>query len=154
MGKAMCYLFVVLLGCCTSSFGQDGPKKSGQNVYPRIVATFKRIDQTGPFSPVTIYTPKNWGTFRCSIVMVVTKGNSQTNSYLEANLLFHDGAGFDGVPPNSPFYATVATATRNTNYGEFPFRARPGKPIQIEVVPYGITSSTTYNIFVVVEQLM
>lgn len=153
MRRAMYYLFLVLLGCLASSSGQDGPKPS-RIVYPRIVATFKRFNQTGPFAPVAIYTPKNWGTFRCSIVMVLTKANGQDLSYLEANLLFRDGAGFDGVQPNSFYYADISTATRNTNYGEFPFRAGPGKPIQIEVVPFGDTVGTEYNIFVVVEQLM
>jgi hypothetical protein len=64
--RRTCCLLVVLFGSWLSSFGQSSPQLTS----PKIVATFERLNQTAEIPPTTIYTPKNWATFRVSIVMV------------------------------------------------------------------------------------
>jgi len=116
------------------------------------VATFERFNVTGAISPTTIYTPKNWGTFRISIVLVGTVANGQEQSAYEGGILFTDGAG-----KNIPTASTVAvlyTNVRGTGEVEFPIRTKPNKPIQLTVSANGNTSGTKYNVWVVVEQLM
>src|ERR1700680_3891972 len=75
MRRSTCCLLVVLFGSWSSSLGQSAPKLT----YPKIVATFHRFGLTAELPPTTIYTPKNWGTFRISIVMVGTVANGQIN---------------------------------------------------------------------------
>jgi hypothetical protein len=114
MRNAIC-LMVALFGSWSSSLGQNAPMLA----YPKIVATFHRIGQTAEISPTTIYTPKNWGTFRISIVMVGTVAQGTSSDFWAGGVLFTDG-----------------------------------KPIKVFVKSYGAEGKSTYNIWVVVEQLM
>jgi hypothetical protein len=151
MRKAIRGLLLLILVSGVSSFGQSaaGPLK---NHYPRVVATFERFNQTAPISPVTIYTPMHWGTFRCSIVMVLTEANNNDgNAFWRGAILFDDGSGSNG--PDHPFGVSLYPGKRNTNAAEFPFRAKAGKPIRVEVKEINYPGGTKYNIFVVLEQL-
>jgi hypothetical protein len=145
MRNVTCCLLVVLFGSCLNSLGQSAPKFTS----PQIVATFERIGRTGDIAPTTIYTPKEWGTFRISIVMVGTVANGQLNSYWGGELGFTDGAG-----DSSRFEIDLAIDKRRTDGNEFPIRAKAGKPITFSVISNGDTSGTKYNVWVVVEQLM
>ena len=142
--RRTCYLLVVLFGAWSSSLGQSVPKFTT----PQIVATFHRLGQTAEIPPTTIYTPKNWGTFRISIVMVgiVATGNG----YWAGELLFDDGAGKDNP---FDFAAFLNLDIRRTAVAEFPIRAKMGKPIRFQVKSVGAEGSK-YNVWVVVEQLM
>jgi|SRR5580704_1657491 hypothetical protein len=150
MRNVVCCLLVVLFGSLSSSLGQSAPRKL---MYPRIVARFARFGQTGNIGPTTIYTPKELGTYRCSLVMVLTKANGISNSYWAGGILVKDGSGQHG--PDFPFGNALYTDVRNTLVYEFPFRAEAGQPIQVEVKSsFGNTEGSKYNVFFVVEQLM
>src|SRR5579885_1744483 len=148
MRNATLCLAVVLLGSWTSTFAQGKPKFTS----PQIVATFQRFGLTANLPTTTIYTPKKWGTFRISVVMVGTVANGQINPYWEGSLAFTDGAGENG--PYSTRDAFLYTDIRRTGAVEFPIRAKAGKPLKFSVTSEGDTSGTKYNVWVVVEQLM
>jgi len=149
MRKATCCLLVVLFGSWSSSLGQSAPKFST----PRIVATFERLRQTGEIPSTTIYTPKHWGTFRVSTVMVGIVGNGQQYSYWDSAIQFIDGAG-KNPPTYYPFVTELNTNAQQTTYGEYIIRANAGKPITFSVKSFGVTEGSKYNVWVVVEQLM
>ena len=148
MRYAICCL-VFLFGSWSSSFSQNAPKLTT----PRIVATFERLGLTAELPPIAIYTPKTWGTFRISVVMVGTVANGQYNSYWLGGLQFADGAG-ENFPSVNNFAATLTALNRSTGVTEFPIRAKAGKPLKFSVTSVGDTSGTKYNVWVVVEQLM
>ena len=143
MRRALC-LLAVLFGSWSTSFGQSAPKLTT----PRILATFERLGLTAELPPTTIYRPKHWGTFRISIVMVCTETGGQAGGY-RAEIAFTDGAGINEPPP-----VTLDTGITQTAEGEFPIRAKAGKPIILTVAPFSNTQGTKYNVWVVVEQLM
>jgi hypothetical protein len=149
MRRATCCLLVSLLGSWLSSFGQTAPKFAT----PRIVATFERLGQTAEIAPTIIYTPKKWGTFRISIVMVLTETNGFHHNFWTGHVSFKDGAG-----ENAPYFpnddANLYADLLETGGSEFPLRAAAGKPIKFSVTSEGTTSGTKYNVWVVVEQLM
>jgi hypothetical protein len=145
MRRSTCCLLVVLFGSWLSSFGQSAPKLTS----PKIVATFQRLGLTADLPPTTIYTPKNWGTFRVSIVMVGTVSNQQYGQWT-GQLQFTDGAGQNG--PNT-FVVQLTTSILATGSGDFPIRAQAGKPLKFSVSSF-ITQGAKYNVWIVVEQLM
>jgi hypothetical protein len=144
MRRSTCCLLVILFGSWLSSFGQSTPKLTS----PKIVATFERIGQTAEIPPTVIYTPPKWGTFRVSMVMVLTVGNGSSGAWGPL-LYFYDGSG-----KNQGGGATVNTNVPQTAVVEFPIRAHAGKPLTFTVVPGLDTSGSKYNVWVVVEQLM
>ena len=148
MRRAMCLLIVVLGFSCCASLGQNAPKLSS----PKIVATFHRFGLTAALPPTTIYTPKNWGTFRISIVLVGTEANGQQQSGYEGGILFTDEAGIN--MPTASTVAVLYTNARGTGVVDFPIRAKANKPIQLIVSASGNTFGSKYNVWVVVEQLM
>jgi hypothetical protein len=95
------------------------------------------------------YTPPKWGTFRVSMVMVLTVGNGSTFGAWGPLLYFYDGSG-----KNQGGGADVTANTPQTADVEFPIRAHAGKPLTFAVSSSGDTSGSKYNIWVVVEQLM
>jgi hypothetical protein len=145
MRRSTCCLLVVLFGSWLSSFGQSAPKLTS----PKIVATFQRLGLTADLPPTTIYTPKNWGTFRVSIVMVGTVANQRDGVWV-GELQFTNGAGDE---PFANFLVRLETTRLQTDDGDFPIRAAAGKPIKFSVVGYR-AEGTKYNVWVVVEQLM
>jgi hypothetical protein len=144
MRNATFCLLVVLLGSWSSSLGQSAPNFRS----PRIVATFERLGQTAEIPPTTIYTPKHWGTFRISVVMVLTASNGNSAASWDGLIRFKDAAG-RSVPE-----ARLFTGSLNTASQEFPFREKAGLPIKFSVSADGDTSGSRYNVWVVVEQLM
>ncbi len=135
MRKAtLCSLLVLLLGL-TSASGQT------------LVATFHRVNQTGPIGPITIYTPTDWAMYRVSISMVLAFGNGDISSRWESDLRFKNEAGqsdlFLSLPVNVPQNALA----------EFPIHAQAGKPISITVNSIGTTSRSKYNIWIAVEKV-
>jgi hypothetical protein len=147
MRNATCCLLVVLFGSWSSSLGQNAPKFTT----PQIVATFQRLGQTAEIPPTTIYTPKNWATFRVSIVMVETVGTGNQATWA-GRIQFTDGAGENS---GIPFEAQLDVFSRTTAVAEFPIRAKAGKPLIFSVVPDGGDQrGSKYNVWVVVEQLM
>jgi hypothetical protein len=141
--RRACCLLMVLVTVCASGFGQSAPKFT----HPRIVATFQRLGQTAEIPPTTIYTPKNWGTFRISIVMVLTVANNNNGDW-DGLIEFIDGAGASGGGPSIP------TKDRNRALWESPIRAKAGQPLKFSVRSFPNTSGSKYNVWVVVEQLM
>ena len=102
MRRATFLLLVFLSVSWASSLGQSAPKLTT----PQIVATFQRLNQTKEIKPVTLYTPPQWGTFRVSIVMVLTVGNGNQNTEWDGWFRFVDGAGMSqyvlALPGNTP----------------------------------------------------
>jgi hypothetical protein len=145
MRRSTCCLLVLLFGCWLSSFGQSAPKLTS----PKIVATFQRLGLTADLPPTTIYTPKNWGTFRVSIVMVDTVSNDRDGLWV-GELQFTNGAGDE---PFAAFSVLLQTQRPQTAVADFPIRAAAGKPIKFSVAGYR-TEGTKYNVWIVVEQLM
>jgi len=146
MRKSTCCVLVMLFGSWLSSLGQSAPKAT----FPRVVATFHQYGLTDALPPTTIYTPKKWGTFRVSIVMVGIKVNRKYALWA-GELQFLDAAGED-VPTS--FAASLLTDVRRTASAEFPIRAKAGTPIKFSTTSSGDTSGSKYNVWVVVEQLM
>jgi hypothetical protein len=136
---------VVLVGSWSSSVGQSAPNVT----FPRVVAKFARMAQTGEISPTIIYTPKNWGTFRISLIMVLTVGNGNQGSTWNGVTRFTNGGGKFAEPSLS-----LSTTIRTSGAVETPLRAKAGVPITVEVTSSGDTQNSKYNIWVVVEQLM
>jgi hypothetical protein len=145
MRRSTCCLLVVLFGSWLSTLGQSAPKFTT----PQIVATFQRLNQIGEISPTTIYTPKNWGTFRVSIVMVGTTGNGESAAFWSAKIDYTDGAGDTNF-----LEGDLLTSTPQTDGVQYPIRTKAGKPLKVSVTSVGNTSGSKYNVWVVVEQLM
>jgi len=147
MRNVTCCLLVVLFGSWSSSLGQNASRKFTS---PKIVATFERLGQTHEMKPVTLYTPPQWGTFRISVVMVLTVPGA-TGEFWYGGLQFVDAA---GVNCCGAYNVALQSTIRGSAFGEFPIRARAGKPIKFSVQPGGDNSGSKYNVWVVVEQLM
>lgn len=127
--------------CLRASTGKAKP------TFPQVVATFQRIGHARGIS-TTIYTPKSWGTFRISAVMLLTVANGG-GGYWQGDIMTTDGS--VGVDVGGLFFDTLKPLTSQT---EQPVRLKPGKPVILTVIPGGDTTGSKYNIFVVVEQLM
>jgi hypothetical protein len=148
--KTIVGLLVVTFGFQISSF--EAAAKQPTVTSPVIVATYKRIGLTGKVGPVKLYTPTQWGTFRVSFILVLTKANGNPEPYWEGSVNFHDGAGNNSQ--RYPFGLGLGTEKRHTVSEDLPIRSAPLWPISVTVTPSGDVSNTEYNMFVVVEQLM
>jgi hypothetical protein len=69
---AICWLamvlFAVLLGFCQTT----ATKHTENPGFPRVVARISLWHKTGPIKPITVFTPKHFGVYRVSGVVVVT----------------------------------------------------------------------------------
>jgi hypothetical protein len=144
MRNATFCLLLVVLASWPNAVGQNGPKFTS----PRIVATFERLGQTGEIPPTVIYTPEHWGTFRISLVMVLTSPNKLGSASWDGVIHFRDASGQNIAKD------VLSTSVSNTATKEFPFRAKAGIPIKFSVSANGNTSGSRYNVWIVVEQLM
>lgn len=140
----LCFLLLVLGS--RIGYGQE-PTKSNAT-FPRVVATFKLLNQTAPISQTTIYTPKKWGTFRISLIMVLTVKNGR-NAEWSGTVRFKNRGG-DFAEPS----VGVTTTNPGMESASDVVRAKGGAPITFEVIAIGDTSNTKYNVFVVLEKLM
>jgi len=147
MRNATCCLLLVLFGSWSNSLGQNAPKLTS----PQIVATFERLGQTAAIPPTTIYTPKEWGTFRVSIVMVLTATAGTTGEFWYGELQFVNAA---GVNCCEAYSVALPSKGLGSAFGEFPISAKAGTPIKFSVQRAGDNSGSKYNVWVVVEQLM
>jgi hypothetical protein len=138
-------VFTMLFAACLSCFGQGAP---AQATYPRIVKRIQLLNQTKAISPMTIYTPKDWGMFRVSVVMVETIAG-QAGTW-QALMQFTDGAGTD-----SPGLDIGLDATQTGRaWGDILFRDEAGMPIKFWVIGPADGTGGQYNVFIVVERLM
>jgi hypothetical protein len=145
MRNTICCLLVMLFGSWSSSLGQKAP----QFTTPQIVATFERVNKTGPIPLTTLYAPPGSGMFRVSIVAVVTVGNGGGNGGWQPIIRATDAAGQyeqDG--------SAVSTNVPGTATTEFLVRAQPRTHLRFSVRSVGPTSGSKYNVWVVVEPLM
>ena len=92
MRRSTCCLLAILFGSWLSSFAQSAPRLTS----PKIVATFERIGQTAEIPVTTLYTPQKWGTYRISVVMVLTVGNKTHPVLVGHCSSFEDGSGKNG----------------------------------------------------------
>ena len=142
MRNATCCLLVVMFGSWSSSLGQNAPKFTT----PQIVATFQRLNQTGPISPATLFTPKHWGTFQVSLVMVQTVAGP-VNGWWNAEFNWTDGGGAESYNPIS-----LGDARGQDNW-IFATRVKAGTPFIFSTTEAD-SPSGKYNVWIVVEQLM
>jgi hypothetical protein len=142
-------LLAVMLGSVAQGFGQEAATHPSNTNLPRVVATFKRWNQDHEISPRTIFTPKGFGVYRISIVVVVTAGSPEDGPYWLFNLNWSDGS-------QRGQYSLQPVSSHETQwYGvDFPMRDLPRKPITFNVERNGDTKGSKYNVFVVVEQIM
>lgn len=144
MRRLTCCLLLALFGSWLSSFGQSTPQLTS----PKIVATFERLGLTNGMKQVTIYTPPQWGTFRISVVMVLTAPAGTTGEFWYGYLQFVNAAGVN------VYSVALPSKTLGSAFGELPVRAKAGTPIKFSVQPAGDNSGSKYNVWIVVEQLM
>jgi hypothetical protein len=133
-------LFAVVLGFC-----QVTTTKQTENPgFPRVVASISLHGKTGDIKPITLFTPKHFGVYRISGVLVVT---TQLDNNLYGSILYRDGGGSK--------YLSFAALPSVGEYpvGPFVFRDLFRVPIQLFVNSYG-EQGGKYNLFVVIEQIM
>jgi len=141
---AICWLAVVLfalLGFCQTTT----PKQTTGSIFPVVVAKVARWHQTGSIPATTLFTPKHFGVYRASGLIVTTVAGSAGN--LVGYITWKDGAG-----------AQMLYWNGQTNVGDIstsspPFRDLDGTPIQYST---SLTDGTgiEYNLFIVIEQIM
>jgi hypothetical protein len=68
MPKALS-LLIVFLGVAVGSFAQT------TTTFPKVVATFNRLNQTAAIPTTTIYTPPKGGLFRITIYGAIVKAH-------------------------------------------------------------------------------
>jgi len=144
---------ILLFAVCLSGFGQNIPANP---IYPRIVKRFQLFNQTSPLSPATIYTPKDWGTFRISASIIRTVGGNNTSSAWFEYFNWQDGGGMETSDGNAFIIIAVACGNSPPGYGEgvFTIRMKAGTPLKVAVRDNGDPAGSKYNVFVVVERLM
>ena len=147
MRRSTCCLLAILFGSWLSSFAQSAPRLTS----PKIVATFERLDLTNEMKPVTIYTPPQWGTFRISVVMVLTAPAGTKGEFWYGELQFVNAA---GVNCCGAYSVALQSKSRGSAFGEFPISAKAGTPIKFSVQRAGDNFGSKYNVWIVVEQLM
>jgi len=131
-------LFAAILGFCQTT----ATRQTENPGFPRVVANISRWSKTGPIGATTLFTPKHFGVYRVSGVVVVT---SQIDNGLVVLVDFRDGGGLQQLD------FTAGGNTGDYSFGPFVFRDLIGAPIQL-FVNSGPTGK--YNLFVVIEQIM
>jgi len=140
---AICWpgmVLFALLGFC-----QVTTTKQTENPgFPRVVARISLWGKTGAIKPITLFTPKHFGVYRASGVMVVT---ADTEDPLYGAIICKDGAGAQQLSFGSQ------GGVGDWPVGPFVFRDLIGVPIQLSVSAPGYQTGK-YNLFVVIEQIM
>jgi hypothetical protein len=117
---------------------------------PIVVARFKLLNQSGPITSATIYTPKWNGIFRITTVMVLT-ASSNGGGYWEPALGFTDRLGI-GTTFATDYYLTTQTKNTLVN-GTHAVIDHAGQPLTFSTVSSGDTSGSKYDVFIVVERI-
>jgi hypothetical protein len=133
-------LFAVVLGFCQTTTTRQTENPG----FPRVLARIKLWGKTGPLKPITLFTPKHFGVYRISGVIVVTAQNG--NPYF-GSIGYTDGGGAQQLSFLS--HGVVG----DSQVGPFVFRDYLGVPIQLWIDTYGAQGGK-YNLFVVIEQIM
>jgi hypothetical protein len=140
--KPTLFFLLVLLGS-VASYGQAPAKH--KPTFPQIVARFERLNQTGPISPTTIFTPTHCGTFQVSIVMVQTVAGG--NGIWFGTFNWTDGSGSDSTN------LQLDTFQRQSANSVFAARVKAGTPFSFQITESN-TPGGKYNVWIVVQQLM
>ena len=106
-------VLTLLFAVCLSCFGQNAPAKA---VYPRIVKRFQLFNQSAPLSPITIYTPKDWGEFRISASIVRTVKGKNTSAAWFEYFTWQDGGGAESSDGNA--FTIIAVACGDSALGK------------------------------------
>jgi hypothetical protein len=140
---AICWLAMVLsavvLGFCQTTT----IKQTTGSRFPVVVARVARWHQTAPING-TLFTPKHFGVYRASGVVVITKQGEVGVLYV--NITAKDGAG------THLFQWAGDDAVGDISGSSPPFRDLHGVPIEYSTM--FTTTGTEYNLFIVVEQIM
>lgn len=149
MRKLKILLIAAIFCFCLNAFGQDATAGHKRDDNPRIVAKVDLLNQTGPLSPLTIYTPKHSGTFRASTVVIETVACGCSGNYLPQfgltyrNISFTETFNFTGFYPSLVYpYNGVATMA-----------ADAGKPMAFSVPASGNVTGSNYDIHIILEEL-
>jgi hypothetical protein len=113
---------------------------------PCIVATASLTGQSGPLPLTTVYTPPASGMFRVSTYLSVSKTRNVTPTWI---LTF--GWTDDNGPRNTTTSATQNGS--NANAATAVIQSVGGQPLAYSTRLQGEDGETTYNVFIVVEQL-
>ena len=149
MRQAKCCLLVLLLGSWIATFAQSTKVQAsakGDNA-TRVVARFKLLDQTGPVSPIVVFTPTAWGMYRISTVMVLTKEGGNGDWY--GNYSWTDGGGIEQLGPID--LQAKPGFPRYTSW-IFTARMKAGAPLMFAVTPFD-SPAGKYNVWIVVERM-
>lgn len=138
MRRKLLLLFVVGLATCVGGSAADTP---------HIVAKFELLNQTGPIPTTTVFTPKHWGTFQISTIIVQTVASG--NGFWNEAFTWTDGGGTQTVVLNS----SGNTDLRGSTSKVFALRMNRGKPLRVGTSTVDLPGGQ-YNLWVVVEQLM
>jgi hypothetical protein len=141
--SAICCLTTMLFAVVLSVGQTTATKRTENPGFPRVVARIKLWQKTGPLS-ITLFTPKHFGTYRISGVMVITAQNG--NPYY-GTIAYTDGGGLE------QFSFSSQGSRGDLEVGPFSLRDHPWVPIQLSINSYG-EQGGKYNLFVVVEQIM
>ena len=139
---AICWLAMVLFAVVVG-FCQTTTKHTENPGFPRVVARISLWGKTGPINPITLFTPKHFGVYRISGVLVVT---AEADNNLYGYITYKDGGGAQQLP------FTAFRYTGDYPVGPFVLRDSLGSPIQLFINSSGDVGK--YNLFVVVEQIM
>jgi hypothetical protein len=115
---------------------------------PFIVAQVSLINQTGPISQTTMFTPTKSGLFRISSYLASTIPGE--DNYYGLTIVFTDDVALEYSPllcGNGGYFA-------NPCGGPSTFRAVAGTSVSFYVQGSGPPPESDYNLFIVVEQLM
>jgi hypothetical protein len=142
MRKAAYCLLAVLLA--SSGLSQDATATRSTSTFPRVVAKVAFWHKTGGFDPITVFTPKQFGIYRVSGMLVVT---TFTNNEMYGHITYQDKGGGEQVSFQS------SPNVGDYTIGPFLIRDHIGVPIQLEIDKSQYIGGR-YNLFVVVEQIM
>ena len=114
--------------------------------FPCVVTTATLTGQGAPLPPTAIFTPPDSGVFRISTYLSATHPINTAGTWT-LYLAWTDDIGGRSAP-------TVAqTTSSNANTATFVVQAIGGKPVFYRTTAAGGWKGTTYNVYIVVEQL-
>ena len=158
MYKATVCLLILLTA---SSFAQDASRRTNTTALaPRIVATVSLTGQTAGIAKTALFTPTNDGLFRVSAYMTMTVPMS--TGFWRLNAFWTDDAGaeenviyylFSGNKPPTAACNTPDVGGPSCNSAVLLFHDKAGVPLSYDVEAHA-GAAGTYDVFIVVEQLM
>jgi len=148
-------IFTVLLSW--SALGQAASSGRKKHKFPEVVAQVSLAGQTNPIPTTTIFTPNTDGLFRISVYWANTVPAS-TDFTWSLDLGWTDDAGNEAAQSfmilSAESGAPMSYSINTGNGSSLTFRANAGAPVTFSVKANSTPSSTTYELFFVVEQLI